>query len=298
MDPITTTATVSGLSIFCMFVSLFISLIFPIVIVTILCVKRKIHIAPVLVGAAVFFVFQTLTRIPALTFASEAWPAFKQFTNDPLWGGLFLGLTAGLFEEFGRFIGYKVALKKYTGWNDGFAFGLGHGGFEAITLAGLSFVNNIIFAFAINSGAWDTIAAALPAETAQSLFNSLTGLSPVTFLVGGMERLFAMTIQVALSILVLYAIRRRRFIYVLLAVLLHAVVDSPIIFLITNTGTVGTELYAFACAVAGAIYIVLSRKVFVRMDAQGQPEGAPQGFTTLADGTKPADDDNPLPPIE
>lgn len=292
------TATVSGLSIFCMFVSLFITLVLPIAIVIILCVKRRIHIAPVLVGAAVFFVFQTLIRIPALTFASQAWPAFAQFTNDPLWGGLFLGLTAGLFEEFGRFIGYKAALKKHTGWNDGFAFGLGHGGFEAITLAGLSYVNNIIFALAINSGAWDTIAAALPAETAKSLFDSLTGLSPATYLVGGMERLFAVTIQVALSILVLYAIRRRRFVYVLLAVLLHAVVDSPMIFLISNTGIVGTELYAFICAVAGAVYIVLSRRVFARMDAQEQPEAVPQGVTAPSDDAQPSTDETPLPPAE
>lgn len=265
------TETVSSLSLLFMSISLLITLIMPIVLVVVLCVKRKIHIMPVLVGAVVFTVFQSIIRIPALTIARQLSPDFAAFTNTPLWGGLFLGLTAGLFEEFGRFIGYKVGLKKRTGWNDGLAFGLGHGGIEAITLTGLSFVNNIIYALMINTGNWGLIANALPADQAKQLLDGMVNTPSYMFLVGGMERIFAMTIQVALSILVLYAIRRRKFIYVLLAVLLHLIVDSPIIFLMQQTGIWGTEAYAMLCAVASAVYIVCSRKVFARMDVQGQP---------------------------
>lgn len=264
------TETVSAMSLLCMSISLLITLVMPIVLVVVLCVRRKIHILPVLIGAAVFTVFQLIIRIPALTIASQLSPEFKAFTGDPLWGGLFLGLTAGIFEEFGRFIGYKVALKKRTGWNDGLAFGLGHGGIEAVTLAGLAFINNIIYALMINTGNWGLIEKALPADQAKQLFESMVNTPSYMFLVGGMERIFAMTIQVALSILVLYAIRRRKFIYVLLAVLLHLVVDSPIIFLMQQTGVWGTEAYAMICAIASAIYIVCSRKVFARMDAQAQ----------------------------
>ncbi|SDN51948.1 YhfC family intramembrane metalloprotease [Acetanaerobacterium elongatum] len=265
------TETVSALSLLCISISLLITFVMPIVLVIVLCIKRKIHILPVLIGAAVFTVFQLIIRIPALTIARQMSPEFGAFTQTPLWGGLFLGLTAGIFEEFGRFIGYKVALKKRTGWNDGFAFGLGHGGIEAVTLTGLAFVNNAVYALMINTGNWGLIEQALPADQAKQLFDGMVNTPSYMFLVGGMERIFAMTIQVALSILVLYAIRRRKFIYVLFAVLLHLVVDSPIIFLMQQTGVWGTEAYAMLCAVAAAIYIVRSRKVFARMDAQVQP---------------------------
>ena len=275
------TATVSTTAILFMFITLLISLFLPIVLTIVLFVKKKIRIAPVLVGAGVFFVFQLIIRIPALSIAEQLSPAFKQFVQGPLWGGLFLGLTAGIFEEFGRYIGYKVGLKRHTAWSDGFAFGIGHGGIEAIALAGLASINNILYALVINSGKWSTIANALPAETADTLFRAMTETAPHLFLVGGIERLFAMTIQIALSILVLYAIRRRKFTYVLLAVLLHLIVDSPVMFLLNQFGILGTELYVMVCAAAAAVYIVLSRKIFAKLDTPNEQWLTTENSTSL-----------------
>lgn len=257
---------VSTPSILCMVITLLISLILPLVIILVLCIKRKIHIIPVLVGAGVFFLFQMILRIPALQIGASLSPEFAEFISTPVLGGLFLGLTAGIFEEFGRYIGYRTLLRRRNAWTDGLAFGLGHGGIEAILLVGLSYVNNLIYAFIINSGNWGTVSALLPAETALQMYNALVYTPSYQFLIGGVERIFAMTIQIALSLLVLYGIRKRRFVYVLLAVFLHLLVDSPVVFLMQKVGIWWTELYVFVCALAALVYIIYSRKAFAKLD--------------------------------
>ncbi len=263
---------VSTLSIVFMAITLLITLVMPMVLVLVLCIKKKIHIIPVLVGAGVFFLFQMILRIPALQIAASVSPAFQQFVSSPILGGLFLGLTAGIFEEFGRYIGYRTLLKRRNAWKDGVAFGLGHGGIEAILLVGLGYVNNLLYAMVINSGKWDAIAAVLPQETAQQVYTALVNTPAHMFLVGGVERIFAMTVQVSLSILVLYGIRKRRFGYVLLAVALHCVLDSPLALLTQNFGMLGTELYVMLCAVASLVYILYSRKSFAKLDEMQQQE--------------------------
>lgn len=55
----------------------------------------------------------------------------------------------------------------------------------------------------------------------------LAGTAPHMFLVSGFERMFALSLQVALSLLVLYGVRKKKFRYVMLAVLIHAAVDFP-----------------------------------------------------------------------
>ena len=57
-----------------------------------------------------------------------------------LWGWLFiLALTAGLFEEVGRYLGYRIFMRnEEKTWNKAVMYGTGHGGIESILLvAGL-----------------------------------------------------------------------------------------------------------------------------------------------------------------
>ncbi|MCK4491644.1 MAG: YhfC family intramembrane metalloprotease [Candidatus Altiarchaeales archaeon] len=58
-----------------------------------------------------------------------------------------LGILAGLFEETGRYLGFKHIMKKARTWNQGVAFGAGWGGVESIIigfLVSLSLVNLIL----------------------------------------------------------------------------------------------------------------------------------------------------------
>lgn len=151
---------------------------------------------PVLLGAATFLVFQMLTRIPILQLVL---PQFVDYTlfqfTQPLLYLLFLALTAGLFEEIGRRLVMGWWLKDAPVAH-AVAFGIGHGGIEAILLVGINL-----------------------------LAIALTGAVPIAgndlmFLPAGAERVIAMVFHICLSVMVWRSLKRGRG-WLVLAIGLH-----------------------------------------------------------------------------
>lgn len=218
---------VGALSILCLLVSLLICFGVPIglAIWSKAKYKKAFSFLPMLAGAGAFVVFQIIIRISILLplVQTMAW-----FRNLPWLAAAFLCITAGLFEEPARFLMFSL-MKKKRQFPDGLSYGIGHGGIEAIVLVGLTLLNYIIYCFMINAGTWEKMISALPAATSSQyaqLAQGLVSSSPWSFLVGGVERLFAITVQIALSFFVLKGfIVNRKWTYLALATLLHALVD-------------------------------------------------------------------------
>jgi len=228
-----------------------------------LLIKHKRTIIPILVGAGVFIVFQLITRIPLLGVAAQTdW--YAAMAQNPWLFGIFLGLTAGIFEEVGRFVGMRTLMRKNRRWVDGFAFGVGHGGIEAVTIAGLTNINNLVLSLLINNGGFNAIAQTLPAESAQLLISQLTQTPATDILLGGAERIFAFAIQIALSILVLYAVKNRKYIFIGVAVLLHMIVDAPLVILpqVFGVSIYGLEIFIATLAVLALVFIAWSKRLW------------------------------------
>lgn len=172
-----------------------------------------------LAGALAFVVSQLLTRIPLMALVV---PNLGSEVSGFLLSGPVASYSAGLFEETGRLVMMLLLLKAFRRWIDGVTFGFGHGGIEAIALTGLAMVNNLVMAVLINIGQWPTIAAQLPAETATQAFDALTTTAPSAFLLAGMERLSAISLHVACSVIVLAGVvHGRKLVAWLIAVVLH-----------------------------------------------------------------------------
>jgi uncharacterized membrane protein YhfC len=126
---------VSMLALAGMIFSLALIFLVPLGLVVFFYRKEKIYLPAVLVGALVFLVFQLLTRIQLINyFSTMDW--FAEMAQNIVFLIFFFALTAGIFEEVGRYLGFKFLLKKHLSWKNGVAFGIGHGGFEAIALVG------------------------------------------------------------------------------------------------------------------------------------------------------------------
>src|SRR5699024_12008722 len=67
----------------------------------------------------------------------------------------YASLAAGVFEDIGRFIGFRFLLKKFRSWKDGIAYGIGHGGIESMLVVGMIASSNIVLAFLINFSIFD-----------------------------------------------------------------------------------------------------------------------------------------------
>jgi uncharacterized membrane protein YhfC len=184
--------------------------------------------------------------------------------ENPWIYAIYGGLAAGIFEETGRLAAFKFFIKKHRQWKDGLAYGIGHGGIEAIILAGVGAINNLIYSLSINKGNFDAlIGSKLPSETAMQLKNSLINTHWTLFFISGIERCFAIAIQIGLSILVIYAVRNRKYVYYLLAILIHALIDFPAALVQKGVLTIWTvEGVAFAACIIGIYWIIKSKKAF------------------------------------
>lgn len=166
--------------------------------------KKKGYLKPVLLGALTFVVFQMIIRVPILQGVLPNMQWFILMTSSQsLLTALFLGGTAALAEIGGRYLIMTLFMKNRRRFCDGLAFGIGHGGIEAILIVGI----NIILALII-SGGTD---------------------SNATTLTAGLERIFTMISQTAWSVMVLTGIKQQKIGWVLLAFGLHMLMDSLIV---------------------------------------------------------------------
>ncbi len=214
---------VSGLSILFMFVTVLICFGLPIglAIWTGRRYRGRFSFVPVLAGAAGFFVSQIVFRLPILQAVLQAFEWYKRLQQTPWVYAVFLSFTAGLVEEPARFIAFSI-MRKRRGFVDGLGYGIGHGGIEAIIVVGLAYVGNIALSIAINSGTLGALGSSLPA----SVVSSLTGTPSYLFLVGGLERILAVSLQIALSLVVLRGFQvGRRALYLVLAIVLHGLAN-------------------------------------------------------------------------
>ncbi len=189
--------------------------------------KRASHIARAFwFGALAFFVSQIVLRIPLLQlFALTPWAQTHLAGAVP--NGLFHAFTAGLFEECARFLAFALLLKKRRRYIDGLAFGVGHGGCEAVLLVGLSLINTLVIIFMQNAG---QLAALGLGDQLAPILASLQDLTPLTALLGGVERVLTLGIHIGLSVVVLTGfVQNKKWQYLLYAILAHTAVDMVVI---------------------------------------------------------------------
>ena len=226
-------------------------------------------------GALAFVISQLLTRIPLMTLVV---PTLGADVSGFLLSGPVASYSAGLFEETGRLVVMLLLLKAFHRWIDGVSFGFGHGGIEAITLVGLTMASNLVLALLINTGQWPTIAASLPAEAATQVFDALTTAAPLDFLLAGVERLSAISLHVACSVIVLAGIvHGRKLLAWVVAVILHGTVNLlAVLGLTAGWPVLLIELLLVVIAVALWFGIARVRPWFSQPDAAPPLSPAPQ----------------------
>lgn len=225
--------------------------------------KAKKAIKPFLLGAATFLIAQVLLRIPILTYVlpNMTWFTIMQSTNVYLYS-LFLGITAGLFEEVGRFITISLFMKKRQRYEDGLSFGLGHGGIEAMLLVGVNLISMLVFVIMINTNTFHTNMEAANG-TADIIYKQCISLTAGTVLIGMVERISAMTFHVGATMMILAGFRKNQKLrFLLAAVLLHAALDASVGILPAAFGVsaIGLEIVVGVFALVMLLYTIWSRK--------------------------------------
>jgi len=176
-------------------------------------------------GALVFFVSQMVARLPLVQVGQVLLQdALSSTVVQWIWI-VVLSFSAGLFEEGGRWIGYRWLFRpEERTWRPAVVYGLGHGGLESMVLiAGLG-VLSLVGLLAMTS----TDLSQLQPEQREAVQAQLAAVAaqPAWFpLLGAWERLSAMTIHVGLSLIVLQAFRRASWVWLPVAILVHGTVN-------------------------------------------------------------------------
>ncbi|MEI3613212.1 YhfC family glutamic-type intramembrane protease [Pseudogracilibacillus sp. SO30301A] len=180
--------------------SIVVSIGLPLAFLVYACFRK--NFAAYLLGILAFVGSQMLLRIPLLEYLGKNSTEFIMFSKtQPVIFAIIIGLSAGIFEEVARFIFMRFLMSKRD-WYSGFLFGAGHGGIEAVLIVG--------------------------APAIALLFTQTMIFQSEMLFVGGIERLFAMILHIGLSIIVLQGVVQKNFMYVLLAIVIHGLVDASV----------------------------------------------------------------------
>lgn len=227
---------------------------------------RRFHLHWVVFGYgfAVFLLSQVVTRVPAVQAISALFG--KELTATPtstiLWFSV-LALTAGLFEEVGRWLGYRWFFRREPRtWANALLYGTGHAACESIILVALAVLLALVNYVILSTMSAQTIAAMPTAQQEQikaalGVFRGLAGWEP---LLGAVERVFTLGIHLSASVLVLQAFTRRNNIWLLIAIGWHALVDfGTVLFQYTVKNAILTEVVIGLLAIVGLVIILRLR---------------------------------------
>jgi ABC-2 type transport system ATP-binding protein len=178
-----------------------------------------------------------------------------------------LGLTSGLCEEVARAVAVRLLPSEQRTGAHGLLFGVGHGGVEAILLVGLTGLLTLIARITIARAGLENLgldelglAAARAQIDAQEAYG---GALPWLAI---FERACAMTFHVAASLLVLRSVIERRPVFLGLAVILHATMNTSVLLVMARGGALAAELFLGLFTVIPVLVIARSLRVLPRFE--------------------------------
>lgn len=253
---------VPNLSIVFMFTTFFLCFTLPIGIAIFIRKKYKANVSSFFIGCGIFILFALVFESIVNQMIIGGTGALGSTIRGNIWFyGLYGGLAAGLFEETGRFIAFKYLIKRPLSASNALMYGAGHGGIEAIILVGLSYISNIIISIMINIGNINSLVGNTPLDEVMPTFIALTTTPSYNFLLGGLERVFAIVLHIALSVLVYMAVKDRKKIFLYpLAIILHALVNF---IAVVSSNYVTAYLVELFILILVVLVVLLTRKIYI-----------------------------------
>lgn len=189
---------------------------------------------------------------------------YPDITSNAFLYTLYGAFSAAIFEEMGKYLAIKIYVKNNHTWDGGALLGLGHGGVETLWIGAFVGIQNFLMMRAINAGTFmEKYASGVSEDTADMVIEQLKELTAPILIAGGVERLLAFVIQVALSIIIVLGFARNKKHYVFYAVLLHALTDIPVaLYQAIHYPVYIVYAYLIVLGAASAVFIIKSRKMF------------------------------------
>jgi uncharacterized membrane protein YhfC len=212
--------TIAGLA-----VGALIAFALPFVVFFLLRRPLDLRLRNVFLGAGVFVLFVVVLEAAMHAYLLKLNPATSAwFAANAMGYAVYGALAAAVFEETGRYLALRFLAKPVPGSGTPVAYGIGHGGAEAVLVA-LNIAVIAVLGYLMMTGQAGSLK--LDAETSEAVRKSLEGASFGASMLGGAERIIALVLQIGFSLIVWHAVRARKILFYFLAVAAHFAVDLP-----------------------------------------------------------------------
>ena len=194
--------------------------------------KQQTKISYLIAGAIGFILSARVLELGVHYVCILADNPVSRFINGNTWAFVLYGtMMAGVFEECGRHIVFKYILKKNRTRENAVLYGIGHGGIEILAVLLPTMILYLVIAILFSQGnveeamkqlkiTEETAAAALPSVQAAAAFDY--GMMAMNVV----ERLFAMSLHIGLTVIVYYGVISEKKGFLPLAILLHMLMDT------------------------------------------------------------------------
>ena len=231
--------------------------------------KQQTKISYLIAGAIGFILSARVLELGVHYVCILADNPVSRFINGNTWAFVLYGIMmAGVFEECGRHIILKYILKKNRTRENAVLYGIGHGGIEILAVLLPTMILYLVIAILFSQGnveeamkqlkiTEETAAAALPSVQAAAAFDY--GMMAMNVV----ERLFAMSLHIGLTVIVYYGVISEKKGFLPLAILLHMLMDTfPALYQRGVVPLWTVEVWgAFWAAVTGFIAVRLYQKM-------------------------------------
>jgi uncharacterized membrane protein YhfC len=244
--------------------------------------KKHPGFAGVFIGGALsFYIPQMVIRVPLLQLVLPNMEWYKALSQNVLGIAIFLGLTAALFETFGRSLTLNWLLRKKLSYRSGLIHGLGHGGIEAILFVGLNYGIFFLFALLLNNGIQEPLSFLIPHDQQTLLKSLLNDTESILFLMAGIERALVIPFHMAMSLLITIGIvQQKRRLYTSIVIALHTLLDMSVVIVSSKTQNIYIlESLVLLASVIAILLIVKNKHQIQEFPQQDDGEKAvDEGF--------------------
>jgi uncharacterized membrane protein YhfC len=180
-------------------------------------------------------------------------------TNRLVFNAVFLGLSAGIFEEVTRYLVIRFWAKDICSWRKGILLGVGHSGAEAIIYGALA-LNAFLHLAAVRNTDLSKLFSAGQVIVAQQQVRAYWSMKWYDSMLGALERFFAIPCGIAMAVIVIQVFTRKEIRWLFLAIGYHALLDALSVLNLKYLGVYWTEAVVGGFAILSVILIYLLRQ--------------------------------------
>lgn len=250
--------TVPTVSLAAMIFTLLFSIVLPLGMFLFLWKKKDCDTKPFWIGCVMMFVVGMILEpmVSSLLLST----GLGKMIQENIWVyAVYGGLVTALFAETGHYIAFRFFLKdNRDDNNNSLMYGAGYAGLEIFYILFMGMIGNIFMAMMMNSGTMAATMEGMSAENIAQVEASMAALAetgPALYLASILERLAELVLQMALAVLVWYAVKdhqKNRWLYPA-AILVHMLADAAAVIcndLTDNIAVIIIVLWVIALAVA------------------------------------------------